>query len=66
MFEYQNLKAYMHFYFLNVWTHGSFIVEYVKVHKKIEMILWTFDKEKKTFETKNSLVHMFFLNALNV
>ncbi len=35
------------------WAPGSLHMEYIKVHKKIETILWTFDKEKKLFETKN-------------
>jgi len=55
MFENQNLKAYMHFYFLNFWTHGSLLVEYIKVHKNIEMIWWTFDKEKRLLKQKNDL-----------
>jgi hypothetical protein len=28
------------------WRHGSLLVEYIKVHKKFEMIWWTFDKGK--------------------
>jgi hypothetical protein len=48
------------------WTHGSLVVEYIEVHKKIEMIWWTFDKEKRVLKQKKPLIHMFFLNVLNI
>jgi len=41
-------------------------MEYIKVHKKIEMISWTFDKRKGLLISKKPLVHMLFLNALNI
>jgi hypothetical protein len=66
MFEYQNLKGYMFLFWGMFWTHGSFLVEYIKVHKKIEMIWWTFGKEKELLKLKKPHVHMFFLSALNI
>jgi len=59
-------KSIYVFVFLNVWRHGSFLVKYIKVHQKFEMIWWTFDKGKKKVETKKPHVHMFFLSVLNV
>jgi hypothetical protein len=59
MFEYQNLKACMYFIFWMFWTYGSILVEYIKVHKKIEMIWWTFDEEKKLLKQKNHLSTCF-------
>jgi hypothetical protein len=50
----------MYFYFLNVWTHGSLLVEYIKVHKKIENIWWTFIKEKNFWYKKTTCPHDFF------
>jgi len=35
------------------WTHRSFLVEYIKAHKKIEMIWCTFDKRKGLLIQKN-------------
>jgi hypothetical protein len=41
------LKGMCIFIFWMFGTHGSLLVEwYIKVHKKIETIWWTFDKEK--------------------
>jgi hypothetical protein len=40
-------SIYIYIYIWIFWTYGSILVEYIKVHKEIEMILWTFDKEKK-------------------
>ncbi len=59
MFEYQNLKAYIYFYFLNLLTHGSHFVEYIKVHQKNDMIWWTFDTEKKNWNKKTTCPHGF-------
>jgi hypothetical protein len=41
------------------WTHGSLLVEYIKVHKKIEMIWWTFDKGKGLLIQKTAYPHAF-------
>jgi hypothetical protein len=38
MFEYQNLKGYTYFYFLNILNTWIPYCGYIKVHKKIEMI----------------------------
>jgi len=38
MFEYQNLKGYTYFYFLNILNTRIPYCGYIKVHKKIEMI----------------------------
>jgi hypothetical protein len=63
MSDYQNLKGYMFFFFGMFWTHGSFFVEYIKVHKKIEMIWWTFDKEKRFLKQKNHMSTCFFFEC---
>jgi len=39
-------RVYVLFFFWMFWTYGSILVEYIKVHKKIETIWWTFDKGK--------------------
>jgi hypothetical protein len=41
------------------WTHGSFLVEYIKFHKKIETIWWTFDKWKGLLTQKTTCPHVF-------
>jgi hypothetical protein len=41
-------------------THGSFFVEYIGVHKKNEIIWWTFDNEKRFLKQKNHLFTCFF------
>jgi hypothetical protein len=51
---------YVFLFFFNVWTHGSLLVEYIKVHKKIEMIWWTFDKGKGLLIQKNHMSTWFF------
>jgi hypothetical protein len=61
MFEYQNLGMYVYFYFLNVLNYGSHFLEYIEVHKEIEMIWWTFDKEKY-YEKKGVLQLALELN----
>jgi hypothetical protein len=47
------------------WTHESFLVEYIKIRKKIETSWWTFDKGKN-FWYKKPLVHMLLLSVLNI
>jgi len=54
MFEYQNLKGYMYFYFLNVLTHGSLLVKYIKVHKK------NLINKKEFWNKKTTCPHVFF------
>jgi hypothetical protein len=44
------------------WTHWSLLVEYIKVHKKIDEHLLG----EKDIWYKKPLVHMFFFNALNI
>jgi hypothetical protein len=41
------------------WTYGSLLVEYIKVHKKIETICWTFIKEKDFWYKKTTCPHAF-------
>jgi hypothetical protein len=41
------------------WTHGSLLVEYIKIHKKIETIWWTFDKGKGLLIQKTTYPHAF-------
>jgi len=41
------------------WTHGSLLVEYIKVHKKLKMIWWIFDKKKRLLKQK-TCPHVFF------
>jgi hypothetical protein len=53
---------YVIFIFWMFWTYGSLLVEYIKVHKKFEMIWQTFDKEKKLMKQKNHL-STFFLKC---
>jgi hypothetical protein len=47
------------FFFWMFWTHGSILVEYIKIHKKIENIWWTFNKGKKLLMQKNYLFTCF-------
>jgi hypothetical protein len=47
------------FIFWMFWTHGSVLVEYIKFHQKIEMILWTFDKEKWLLKQRNHMSTCF-------
>jgi hypothetical protein len=56
----------MYFFLGMFWTHGSLLLEYIKVHKKIEMIWWTFDKEKGLLKQKKPHVHALVLSALNI
>jgi hypothetical protein len=41
------------------WAHGSILVEYIKIHKKIEPIWWTFDKGKGFFIQRTTCPHVF-------
>jgi hypothetical protein len=45
----------MYFYF---WMFWSLIVEYIKIHTKIETIWWTFDKGKGLLIQKTSYPHV--------
>jgi hypothetical protein len=45
------------FLFLNVLNTWTLLVEYIKAHKKIEMILWAFDKGKELLIKKKP--HVF-------
>jgi hypothetical protein len=52
-------KSVYVFLFFECFEHGSLLVEYIKVQEKFEMIWWTFDKEKRTFETKRHMSTCF-------
>jgi hypothetical protein len=48
-------SIYVIFIFWIFWTYWSLLVEYIKVHKKFEMIWWTIDKETRFFKQKNHM-----------
>jgi hypothetical protein len=54
------------FFFGMFWTHGSLLMESIKVHKKNETIRWTFDNEKKLLIQKNHMCACFLFNVLNI
>jgi hypothetical protein len=41
------------------WTYESLLLEYIKVQKKLEIIQWTFDKEKRLLRQKTICPHVF-------
>jgi hypothetical protein len=49
----------MYFHFLNSLHKKSILVEYIKVHKKIETIWRTFDKGKRLLIQKTICLHDF-------
>jgi len=66
MFEYQNLKPYIYFLFLNVlniWIPSCGI--YWSSQKNWNDLV-NMDKEKRFLKQKKPLVHMFFLSVLNI
>jgi len=42
------------------WIHGSFLVEYIKVSKKIEMFGWNLIRKKNFWNKITTCPHVFF------
>ncbi len=60
-------KSIYVFLFFECFEHmDPFLWSILKFTKKIEMIEWTFDKEKGLLKQKKPCVHILFLNVLNI